>query len=157
MSEHFTPNITSPTLPTNEGIVHNIKEFSDTLTLDLTDDEIKQAFEIIVKSIRKWQRIFRGKIDPSSIRTYRDVEDIMKDVDQFEDEIKTRLAESMDLLVSVDVMPVMEGTGYPTIVLEGALPSHYTARHGYDHEKKSWEVRKAKERDEVFLDASKID
>jgi hypothetical protein len=157
VSDNFTPHITSPALPTDEGVVRSVKEFSDTLTLDLTDAEIKAAFEIIIKVIQKWQGIFRAKIDPNSPLSFGAVEEVMKAVDDFEDEIKTRLAESLNLLVSVDVMPVLEGTGYPTIVLEGALPSHSSAQYGMDHEKKAYEVKKAKERGEVFLGAKTLD
>ena len=155
LEEHFTPHITSPDLPTNGTIVRSLKDFGDTLTLDLNDDEIKHAFEIMIKMIRKWQGIFRAKIDPRSAISFRDIDDAMGFVDQFEDEIKTRMMEEMDLLVSVDVMPVFEG-GYPTIVLEGALPSHASAKYGLDHEKKEYEVRKAKERGEVFLGSTTI-
>lgn len=145
----------APQTPASGGFVRSVKEFSDTLTLDLTDEEIKRAFEILIKCISKWQNIFRAKIDPSTIMSYRDVEEIMKDVDMFESEVKERLAD-LHILASVDVMPVLEGHGYPTIVLEGALPSHYSAKYGFDHERKSAEVRKAKERNEVFLGSSSI-
>lgn len=154
MSEEIS--ITPPAVPESGGFVRSVKEFSDSLTLDLTDDEIAQAFKILMSVITRWQNIFRAKIDPSTLTSYKDVEDIMKDVDQFESEVKERLAESLSILASVDVMPVIEGTGYPTIVLEGALPSHYSASYGTDHEKKSYQVRKAKERNEVFLGASKL-
>lgn len=153
---NFTPEITSPTLPANSGFVHSVKEFSDTLTLDLTDDEITQAFKILMGVIQRWQNIFRSKIDPSNVTTYRDVEQIMSDVDKFEAEVKERLAESLHILASVDVMPVLDGTGYPTIVLEGALPSHYTATYGFDHERKGWEVKKAKEKSQVFLGVDQV-
>lgn len=144
-------NLTPPAVPESGGFVHSLKEFSDTLTLDLTDEEIAQTFKVLLEVITKWQNIFRSKM----ISSYKDAEDIIKDTDRFESEIKERL-ESLSILASVDVMPVIEGTGYPTIVLEGALPSHYSAKYGADHEKKTYEVRKAKEKGEVFLGASNI-
>lgn len=151
-----TPNITSPTMPTDDGVVGSLKQFSDTLTLDLTDDEIQRAMKIVLPIISKWQGIFRAKIDPSNVTTYKDLEDIMKDVDNFEDEVKTTFMEKMDLLVTVDVMPVLEGTGYPTIVFEGAIGSHSSAQYGLDHEKKGYEVKKAKDLKQPFLGADKL-
>lgn len=143
-------------MPTADGVVTSLKQFGDTLTLDLTDDEIQQAMKIVLPIISKWQGIFRSKIDPSNVTTYRDVEDIMGDVDKFEDEVKTTFMEKMDLLVTVDVMPVLEGTGYPTIVFEGAIASHSSAKYGLDHEKKSAEVKLAKDKGEVFLGAKNL-
>lgn len=148
--------VTSPTLPTND-VVTSLKGFSDTLTMDLTDEEIQRAMKTVLPIISKWQRIFRSKITPNTLMSYRDVEDMMKDVDKFEDEVKTTFMEKMDLLVSVDIMPVLEGTGYPAIVFEGALDTHSTAKYGLDHEKKSHEVRKAKDLGEVFLGANSLE
>ena len=147
--------IDSPTLASNDGIVKSLKEFSDNLTLDLTDAEIKQAFEIIYRSIRKWQQIFRAKLDPHSLRSFHDLDEAMELTEKFEDEIKTRLAE-MDILATVDVMPVFEGQP-PVIELIGTLPSHYSAQYGLDHERKEYEVRKATERGEPVLGAKDLD
>jgi hypothetical protein len=148
--------VTSPTLPTND-VVTSLKGFSDTLTMDLTDEEIQRAMKTVLPIISKWQRIFRSKMGHNALLSYRDVEDMMKDVDKFEDEVKTTFMEKMDLLVTVDIMPVLEGTGYPAIVFEGALSSHSTAKYGMDHEKKSHEVRKAKDLGEVFLGADNLE
>ena len=144
--------VTSPELPANEGIVHTPKQFSDALTLDLTDEEIQRAFVIIAKTSQKWRTRFSYKL----FTGFHDVEEAMKLVDDFEDEIKTRLAEELDLLATVDVAPVFEGQP-PVVELLGALPSHSSAKYGMDHEKKTYEVRKAKERGESFLGESKLD
>lgn len=154
MTEYTPDNpITSPTLPTNEGIVHTPKQFSDSLTLDLTDDEIARAMQITLPIKAKYERIFRYRISPHGGFT---VEQAMKLLDQFEDELKTKLAEELDLLVSVDVAPVFEGQP-PVIEFLGALPSHYSAKHGADHERKAWEVRRAKERGEDFLGSGNLE
>lgn len=153
----FTPQITSPTMPVGDAPIQNLKQFSDTLTLDLTDDEIQRAMKTVLPIISKWQNVFRSKIDPSNVLSYRQVEEIMKDVDKFEDEVKTTFMEKMDLLVSVDVMPVLEGTGYPTIVFEGAMDTHSSAKYGLDHERKSYEVRKAKDLNQTFLGSDKLE
>lgn len=139
----------------NDQPVRSLKEFSDSLTLDLTDREIKQAFEIIYHSIQKWQQIFRSKLDPHSAVSVNGLEEAMNLVDRWENEIREQLAE-INIVASVDVLPVLEGTGHPTIVIEGATQDHYSAKYGFDHEQKEHEVKAAKERREVFLGAKDL-
>ena len=143
--------VTSPTLPANEGFVYTPKQFSDALTLDLTDGEIQQALGIIVNTSKKWRTRFAYK----SLTGFHDVEEAMKLVDQFESELKTRLAD-IDLLATVDVMPVFEGQP-PIVELVGALPGHPSEKYGLDHEKKTWEVKKAKALGQDFLGSDHID
>jgi hypothetical protein len=145
----------SDTAPSNDQPVKSLKEFSDTLTLDLTDAEIKQVFEICYKSIQQWQEVFNAKLDPHSAVSANSVEEAMQLVDRWEGELQEQLAE-VNILGSVDVMPVLEGTGYPTIVIEGALPEHYSAKYGFDHEQKKFEVKLAKSRGETFLGAKEL-
>lgn len=52
MSE-FAP--TSPNLPADSGIVKTEKQFSDSLTQDLTDEEIKQALALLLPIKKKWE------------------------------------------------------------------------------------------------------
>lgn len=144
--------VTSPELPADEGIVHTPKQFSDALTLDLTDEEIQRAYVIISKTSTKWRYIFASKLGHNNFT----VEQAMKLVDQFEDELKTRLADELDLLAAVDVEPVFDGQP-PVVELIGALPSHYSARYGADHEKKTWEVKKAKGLGQDFLGADRLE
>lgn len=148
----FSLPVDSPAMPVNEGIVRTPKAFSDGLTLDLTDDEITQALRIILQVKGKWQGVFRSKLRHTNFT----VEQAMKLCDQFEDELVTRLAEGLDLIATVDAAPVFEGQP-PVVELVGALDSHYSAKYGQDHEKKTWEVQKAIERGEVFLGVGKID
>lgn len=143
---------TSPTLPTDTGIVRTPKQFSDTLTLDLTDDDITRAMEVTLRIRRKYSDIFRAKFGPHGSFTAGEA---FKLLDQFEDEIKTTLAEQLDLLVTVDVEPVLFGEP-PVISFEGALSSHSTAKYGLDHEKKEWEVKRAKDRGQDFLGIDEI-
>lgn len=138
---------TSPTMPTDPGIVRTPKQFSDSLTLDLTDEEIAKAMQITLAVRRKWSAIFRSKFGPNEQFS---ADAAFKLLGQFEDEIKTRLAEEMDLLASVDVEPVLFGQP-PVITFEGALGSHSSAKYGLDHEKKEWEVKRAKARGDDFL------
>jgi hypothetical protein len=145
--------VDSPNLEVDKGIVRTPKAFSDGLTLDLTDDEISRALAITLPIKNKWSRIFRSKMNDPSFKT---LEQAMKLCDQFEDEIKTTLAEKMGLLVTVDVSPTFEGQ--PLIIdFMGALPGHYSEQYGTDHEKKSWEVKRANDKGEDFLGASNIE
>jgi len=138
--------ITSPELPAESGIVKTRKEFSDALTVDLTDDEIQRALQITIPIKNKWQNRFRLKYAEPNFN----VDEAMKLIDQFEDEIKYELATKLDLLVRVDSTPVLEGQ--PMIIeFMGALPSHSTAKYGLDHDKKTSEVRTATDRKEGYL------
>jgi hypothetical protein len=139
--------VTSPTLAVDEGIVRSPVEFSNALTLDLTDSEIQQALKTILPITKKWQTIFINKFarDP-----HFDVDRAMDLVDQMEREVKETMMEKCQLLVSVDVTPLLEGQ--PIVIsFEGALASHSVSKYGFDHEAKSYEVRKAKDRGEAFL------
>src|ERR1035438_352515 len=128
---------TSPTLPVNDGIVTSAKQFSDGLTQDLTDDEIKRAFEMTVKITAKWHEKFARRFGPHSIFT---PEEALEALDEFEEELKYELATSLHVYATVDPPPVFEGEP-PIVEFAGALPSHSIAKHGFDHEKKTWETR----------------
>lgn len=143
--------VNSPSLPTDEGIVKTPKEFSDALTLDLTDEEIQQALRIIIAVSSKWQEVFRSRLRHVNFT----IEDAMKLVDQFEDELVYELATKLDVLAHVDVAGVFEGKP-PVVELVGALPSHSSAKHGLDHERKEWEVKKAKDKGQDFLGIDRI-
>lgn len=145
--------VNSPTLSTDDGIVRSPKEFSDALTLDLTDEEISQALAITLPIRKKWSARFRYKLsDPNAFT----VDEAMKLVDQFEQELTYELATRAHLMVSVDVSGVFEGQP-PVIEFIGALPSHPSAKYGLDHEKKEAEVKKAKETGQDFLGITKLD
>lgn len=139
--------VDSPTLPVDEGIVHSRKEFAHNLTLDLTESQAQQALMLTLPIRAKYSAIFRRKLGPHGGFT---LEEAMKLVNQFEDEIQTTLAEKMDLLVTVDSDPVFEGQP-PIINFMGALPGHDTAKYGFDHTRQEYEVKKADARGEAFL------
>jgi hypothetical protein len=119
--------------------VGSLKEFSDTLTLDLTDADIKRAFEICMRSLRKWRPIFNAKFDPHSATSVNTRDEAWSLIMQWDSEIHEQLGE-MDLDGEVDIEPLRYGQP-PTIVINGALESHDTAKWGLDHERKSYEVR----------------
>jgi hypothetical protein len=54
--------VNSPSLAVDEGKVFSPKQFSDGLTLDLPDNEIKRMFEIVVTVSRKWRTVFITKV-----------------------------------------------------------------------------------------------
>lgn len=138
---------TSPELPVDSGVVRTQKEFSDVLTMDLEDNEIKRAFEIMMPIKRKWEERFQLRFnDPLNFT----VENAMELVDQFEEELKYELATKLDLYVTIDVTPLLEGE--PMIIdFQGALESHKSAKYGYDHERKQHEVRDATKHGEDYL------
>lgn len=140
--EIVTP--TSPELPVRDtGIVKTKKEFSDSLTQDLTDEEIQRAMQLMLPIKQKWQRKF---ISRYTHETNFNPDQAMKLVDEFEKELVATMAEKANLIVSVDVVPLLEGK---PLVIEyvGVLPGH-SASKGFDHERKAFEVKKAVQREE---------
>jgi hypothetical protein len=138
--------VTSPQLPTDDGIVTSAKQFSDALTQELTDDEIKSAFEMTVRISNKWHQKFVSKFGPHSIFT---PEEALEELDAFEEELKYELATKLDVYATVDATPIFEGEP-PIVEFAGALPSHDIAKYGMDHDRKTWEVQHATERDEAY-------
>jgi hypothetical protein len=133
---------TMPYAPTDEAeYVGTLKEFSDTLTLDLTDKEIKTAFEICVRSLRKWRPILLAKFDPHSAVSIQHNDEAVDLIMRWDSEIQYQLAE-VDLDGEIDIEPLRRNQP-PTIVINGALPSHISAKYGHDHEQKEWEVKRA--------------
>lgn len=140
--------VTSPELPTNnQDIIKDAKSFSGAMTLDMTDEEIAEAWRVVISIRGKWLDHFRRKFnDPS---TYS-LDDALKAIEEFEDELKTTLAERCNVLASVDTVPLLEGKPMQ-IEWIGKLPGDSINKYGLDHEKKTWEVQRAKERGEDFL------
>jgi hypothetical protein len=140
-------SVTSPQLPVSDGIVSSAKQFSDALTQELTDDEIKRAFEMIVRISTKWHEKFTKSFGPHSIFT---PELALEALDAFEEELKYELATKLHVYATVDATPVFEGEP-PIVELAGALPSHDIAKYGLDHSKKSWEVKHATDKGEAYF------
>lgn len=137
--------VTSPTLPVDDGIVTSAKQFSDSLTQDLTDEEIKRAFELTVSITRKWQEKFRRQFSHPLFS----VEDALQALDEFEEELKYELATKLDVYATVDSTPIFEGKP-PVVEFSGALPSHSIAKEGFAHDQKEWEVKRATKKGEAF-------
>lgn len=138
---------TSPQLPVNQGLINDAKSFSGAFTLDLTDDKIAEAWRIVQYVRHKYQERFMNKFnDPRNFT----MEDIEKYVDEFEDEVKTRLAEGPGVLATVSILPIFEGRPLEIEFL-GVIPGGDLDKYGMDHEKKEWEVKKADAQGEDFL------
>ena len=137
--------VTSPQLPTDDGIVKSAKQFSDALSMDLTDEEIKKAFELTVKISNKWHEKFRLRFGGGIFTP----EEALEALDEFEEELKYELATRLDVYATVDATPVFEGEP-PIVEFAGALPSHPIAKQGFDHDKKTWEVQHATARGEAY-------
>lgn len=141
----FAP--TSPELPANTGIVSTEKQFSDSLTQDLSDEDIKRALAIILPIKKKWQNKFIAKYTHDA---KFNVDRAMDELSEFSDEITYTLATDLNILATVDVTPLLQGEG-PIIEYIGVLPGHDLSKHGFDHERKEYEVKKAKDRGEDYL------
>lgn len=139
--------VTSPNLPTSEGIIHTPKDFSGSLTLELSDEDIKRGFELVMKIKSKWESRFRSKFnDPSTF----ELDDVLKELSEFEDEVRTRLAEELNVLATVDTVPILDGQP-PIVDWVGKLPGDALYSYGFDHERKEWEVKRATVRGEDYL------
>lgn len=138
---------TSPELPADHDLVRTEKGFSGAMTLDLGDGEIKACMRILHevrnKHLSKWINKFN---DPRNFT----LDDALKAVDNYEDELKTRMANEVNVLVSVNAVPLLEGQPLQIEWL-GVLPGGSLDKYGQDHERKGWEVKRATERGEDYL------
>lgn len=139
-----SPFPTSPHLNTGQDTVSTAKDFTGLTTLDLTDEEVKIFLETTVKITKKHQTIWK------TLFPFNSIEQCMELLDKLEQELAYTLMERLDVLVRIDGTPVFEG-GAPIIELLGKMEGTSLAKYGQDHEKKTWEVQKAKERGEDFL------
>lgn len=142
--------VTSPELKTPSDVVKTEKAFSGAMTLDLTDKQIAQCMRIVQRVHGKHRKIFVQKFGRPGFT----IDDALKAVSEFEDEIKTELAEKVNVLVTVDSVPLLEGQPMQIEWL-GVLPGGSLHQYGQDHEQKEWEVKKANERGEDYLGQGK--
>lgn len=132
--------ITSPNLDTKDSrVAKNSRDFSGMLTMDLTDDEIAQAYRIIVTTRNR----------------YSDRVASRENLEALGDEIVYRLADEAGILSKFDPVPLAEG-GFPEVELIGKVGTDSIHKYGFDHEKKEWEVKKATQQGENFLGEEKV-
>jgi hypothetical protein len=138
---------TSPELPADHDLIRTEKGFSGAMTLDLTDDQIQACMRIVKgvrnKRIGRWLSKFN---DPQNFT----LDEALKEVDAYEDELKYELADKVGVLVTVNAVPLLEGLPLQIEWL-GVLPGGSLERYGQDHERKGWEVKRATERGEDYL------
>lgn len=120
------------------------KGFVNATTTDLNDDEAKKFLELTVGIIKKHQTVWK-RIFP-----FDNLEQCMELLDKLEQELTYTMMVEMNIMVRVDGTPVFAG-GAPIIEFLGKTEGTPFAIYGMDHEKKEWEVKKAKGRDEAFL------
>lgn len=123
-------------------VVTNLTDFSNAMTLDLNDDEIKIAGELVL-SIRK------RYVDKWRFMSFTSFDQAANQLEMYRDEISTTLAERLGVLVTVDTAPVLDGEP-PIVEFIGKIEGTQFATHGMDHEKKTHEVRKANSRGEDY-------
>lgn len=120
------------------------KQFSGAMTLEMTDDEIKKALQLTVGIVRKHQTQWKRKFPFDSLDQVADL------IEELEKELAQTLMEEVDVLMRVDGTPVFAGQP-PVIEYMGRLDTSSLAKYGQDHEKKTYEVQKAKDRGEDYL------
>lgn len=138
-----TPIVNSPTLPTSHNVVSNLTDFSNAMTLDLTDEEIKLFGELTLKIRARYIERWR-------LMNFDSIDHAIDELEKFRDELSTTLAERMGLLVTVDGSPILAGEP-PIIEVIGKIDGTQFATYGMDHEKKETEVKLATERNEAYL------
>lgn len=132
--------VTSPNLDTQDSrVAKSTRDFSGMLTMDLTDDEIAQAYRIIISTRNRYANLTATPENLSALG----------------DEMVYRLADEAGILSKFDPVPIAEG-GFPEIELIAKVDSSDLYKYGFDHEKKEWEVKRASDRGESFLGEERV-
>lgn len=106
-------------LPTNDGIVKTPKAFSGGLTLELNDEEIQKAFQIVIDIQERY------KLRPAT----------EANLEALKDEVLTRLANDVNVLAKFDPTPLLQGEP-PVVEFIGKVAGDPFNKYGLDHEKK---------------------
>jgi hypothetical protein len=136
MSEDQIPvSIPGPSkqMDVNDGLVHTQRDLSQGLTLELTDDEIRQLGTVIGQLHQKYLRL------PNTV----------ENLEALRDEATTKCAE-IGILVSIDPTPAFYGEP-PILDVLGKVAGDPIHKYGMDHERKEFEVKRATERGEDYL------
>lgn len=119
-------------LPT-ESKISSLKDLSRATTLELTDSEVQEVFQIITSI----QGRYALKLSTP------------ENLDALRDEVLTRLAEK-GVLATFDPVPIMNGEP-PTVEIIGKVAGDASYKYGHDHEKAQWEIQRANTRNEEVL------
>lgn len=117
------PRIPDPVIKSEKEMVH----FAD----ELLDTEAIAAVRLIGECQMKWA----------------DKPNTKENLDHLRDEVLTKMME-MNILAEFDPAPCFYGQP-PIVEIKGKVPG--TQKHGFDHEKKKWEIDRAHERGEDYL------
>jgi hypothetical protein len=118
-------------LNTPDGTFSSGRQFAG-FAMELMDSEVTAAFEIVESARRK----------------YAGMPNTEKNLQRLSDEIVTRLSD-IGILATLDPTPVVFGDP-PVLEIIGKI-GDVGFQQATDYEKKSWEVRKAHNRQEYFL------
>lgn len=118
-----------PALPgdSKSTVVTSLKEFSDVSMMELTDSEVQNALQEILKIQAKYATRYATKAN----------------LDSLSDEITTKMY-ALGILVSFDPTPLFEGDA-PHLEILGKVGTEHE-QHGFDHEREQWEVQRANDR-----------
>lgn len=108
------------------------KQFAE-MASELLDHEIQAAMQIVVGIQRR----------------YANRRNTVENLEEMRDEVLTRLSEK-SILATFDPTPCFHGEP-PILEFIGKINTDPIHKHGYDHEQKTYEVRKATDRGEDFL------
>ena len=122
----------SPSLPNTDTTITSEKQFVH-FNDELTDSEAVAAVRIVAHVQEKYQFMTATKENLEAMR----------------DELLTRLME-MNILAEVDPAPVLNGEP-PVVEFIGKIAGDDIHKYGFDHEKKQWEIRKAREQGKDYL------
>lgn len=136
---------------TQDTVVTTQKAFSDSQTMDLTDEEITNCFQILLPIVNRWRTKWGPKFMAPELCTMDDFE---KAVSELEDEIKTRFFD-IGILATVNPEPILEGEG-PQVEFLGKLPKSDGSHLLQDHERKNWEVQRSRLTGEDYLGQNEV-
>lgn len=119
------PQIPDPVIHSEKQLVH----FAD----ELTDSESTAAFQLIMQLQMKYA------FKPNT----------QKNLEELRDEALTKLME-MNIVAEMDITPCFYGEP-PIIEFKGKIAGDPIHSQGFDHEKKKWEIDKARTKGEDYL------
>lgn len=118
-------------------VVTSTKEFSDNSMMELTDSEVQAALSEILRIQEKYQYRLANEANLQSLAS----------------EITEKMFD-MNILVSFDPTPLFEGDA-PHLEILGKVGGEFD-KHGFDHEREQWEVKRANDKGEDFLGSDKL-
>lgn len=119
----------TPPLPTPDGKITSGRQFAENAA-NLLDSDVQRIVDIVVGDIQA---------------KYAYKANNVANLEALRDEVLTRLME-VGILATFDPTPCFYGEP-PELEILGRVED----RHGFDHEKKGYEVNKANARDEDYL------